>query len=78
MILSNSRMQQVVMVIAARHVHSPDRLAEGTLTILGTRFDHHVANGHAFLHAHGCDGITGELHGLVGAACVAVQYATLP
>ena len=46
------------------------KLAEGRLTILGARLNHHVANGHALLHAHGCDGITGELHGLVGAACV--------
>ncbi len=56
------------------------KLAEGRLTILSTRFDHHVANGHALLHAHGCDGITGELHSLVGAACVPKvqsQYANL-
>lgn len=50
--------------------HTAQRLVEGRLTIFGTCFNHHVAHGHAFLHAHGRDGITSELHGLVGAACV--------
>jgi len=50
--------------------HTAQKLVEGRLTVLGTSLDHHVADGHALLHAHGCNGLTGELHGLVGAACV--------
>ena len=48
---------------------SHEEASAQTRTVFGTSLDDHVADGHALLHAHGCDGLATELHSLVGATC---------
>lgn len=48
---------------------SREEASAQTRTVFGTSLDDHIADGHALLHAHGCNGLTSELHSLVCATC---------